>query len=511
MPTNQAAVDIGTNSFHLLVAAVDDSGSFEVLTTEKENVRLGEAPGDIKELEPDAIERGVAALQRFAAIARSFDADIVAVATSAVREADNGADFVRRAAGEAGVHIDVISGMEEARLIHLGVLQALPVFDSQILVIDIGGGSTEMLIGRAGETLVARSVKLGHLRLTQRFFPGGVIADGAIDACRDYVRAYLVSAVTAVKPHGFETAVGSSGTATAIGELIRLRNHGETGNAGLDTVIDAQGLRTLIDDLAASPTPAERLEMVPGLSAKRADVIVAGAILLDELFLAYGIDRMLTSPYALREGVLLDRTDGVEGGVERLSNLRRDSLLRMVAAFDEDEDHVRHATTLALQLFDQLAPLHLMGGFERELLEAAGLLHNVGVFVSHASHHLHSYYIIRNSDRLTGYTEREVEIIAMVARYHRKSSPKSAHERFVALSVDDQVRVRWLASMLRIAIALDRTRAGLVQAVSVTTSDSAVHITATIAPGGDASVELFMAGNRSGLLAHTTSRTVSFS
>ena len=217
---------------------------------------------------------------------------------------------------------------------------------------------------------------------------------------------------------------------------------------------------------------------------------------------------MVTSPYALREGVLLDRTLGIESGSLRLADLRHESLMRMAEAYEEDKPHVVHATELALGLFDQLVPVHGLAPADRELLEAAGLLHNVGLFVSHAAHHQHSEYIIRNSDRLTGYTEREVNVIAQIARYHRRSAPKKSHQRFMALSKPDQHRVRWLAGMLRIAIALDRTRGSIVQTVEVIVDDENLRIVADTGDE-DAAVEVFTANNRSSLLASTAGREVS--
>ncbi|MEM7095902.1 MAG: Ppx/GppA phosphatase family protein [Actinomycetota bacterium] len=503
-----AAIDIGTNSFHLLVAEVGDDGEFSVLTTEKETVRLGEGPGDIRELSPAAMERGIAALKRFAAIAASFDASVDAVATSAVREADNGSEFVERAREEAGIRVEVIPGVEEARLIHLGVLQALPLFDRQLLLVDIGGGSTEFLIGKSGRTLAARSIKLGHLRLTNRFFPNGDITADGIDECRQFVRAFLSPIAASLGPLGHQVAVGSSGTATSIGEMIRLRRTGDTGSPGLDVRIDRDGLEELIAELTQWPSAAERAENVEGLSVRRSDVIVAGALLLHEIFLALDISEMVTSPFALREGVLLDRTHGIEGGTRRLADLRRESLLRMAEDYEEDLGHVEHATRLALEMFDDLAPLHELRLTDRELLEAAGLLHNVGLFVSHAAHHQHSEYIIRNSDRLTGYNEREIEVIAQVARYHRRSAPKSSHPRYMALSKSDQRRVSWMAGILRVAIALDRTRSDLVTSVHATFDDQNIEIRCKVAEGADPSVEVYMANDRSSLLAKVSRRLV---
>lgn len=508
MTTNHAAIDIGTNSFHLLVAEVDEGGAFSVLTTEKESVRLGEGPGEIRELSVAAMDRGIAALGRFRAIADSFGAGIDAVATSAVREAANGADFVTRAWTDAGIDIDVISGPEEARLIHLGVLQALPVFDRQVLVVDIGGGSTELVVGRAGKMLAARSVKLGHLRLTNRFIPGGRVEPGTLEYLRQYVASYLVPVTNALAPLGYQVAIGSSGTANAIGELLRIDRDGHAGSPGLDNPIDRVGLKRLVDQLAGYETAAERLKAHPGLKATRADVIVAGAILLDELFEAFGIETMLTSPYALREGVLLDRTHGLEAGASRLADLRRDSLMSMADAFEEDLGHIQHATYLALALFDALADLHGLGPAERELLEAAGLLHNVGLFVSHAAHHLHSEYIISNSDRLFGYTEREIAVIAQVARYHRKSAPKPSHAGYTALAERDRERVDWLSAILRIAIALDRTRSGAVTAVQVRVGADEIAIECHGPADADRSVEVFAANSRAEMLVSAAERTV---
>ena len=507
--SNHAAIDIGTNSFHLLVATVGRGGEFTVLTTDKEMVRLGEGPGDIRELSQDAIDRGIASLARFKAIADSFDATLHAVATSAVREASNGSDFVARAQSEVGVTVDVISGFEEARLIHLGVLQALPVFDQQLIMVDIGGGSTEILVGKSGRALAARSLRIGHLRLTNRFFPGGEVTKRAAAECRSYVESFLVPVIRDLGPLGYQVAVGSSGTVEAIGDIIRFREHGDAIGAGLDTVITRDALLATIKAVTRWKSPIDRAANVDGLSEKRADVIVAGAILLDEIFAGFSIERMITSPYALREGVLLDRTLGIEMGRYRLADLRRDSLMRMVDSFEEDRSDVQHATELALALFDELAPLHGLNVADRHLLEAAGLLHNVGLFVSHAAHHLHSEYIIRNSDQLTGYTQAEIEVIAQVARYHRKSGPKSSHPAFMALPPADQNRVRWLAGILRIAIALDRTHQRLVGSVDVSIDDVSIVIEPVVSAGSDVSVEVYAANDRSALLAEVSGREVS--
>jgi len=235
---------------------------------------------------------------------------------------------------------------------------------------------------------------------------------------------------------------------------------------------------------------------------------VAGALLLEQLFNQLGIEQMTVSPFALREGVLLDRVHGEEGGFHHLSNIRRDSVLRFADAFEEDRSRVEHVTDLSLQLFDDLKGVHGYSVFERELLEAAGLLHNVGLFVSHAAHHKHSYYLIRNSDRLAGFTNHEIELIAQIARYHRRSGPKPTHDAFMRLTSPDQQRIRMLAGMLRVAIALDRTRRGAITDLRAVVDDDRVTIEVEVADGADSSLELYTARERTALLSEAVERAV---
>lgn len=506
--TVHAAIDIGTNSIHLVVASADVDGGFEVLTSDKESVRLGSGSGDMRELTPEAMDRGVAALQRFRQVADTYDAQIAAVATSAVREAENRDVFLRRVKDEAGLAVDVIAGTEEARLIHLGVLQTLPVFEQQILVVDIGGGSTEMIIGRAAKVLAARSVKLGHIRLTTRFFPNGIVEPGAVDACRAYVRAFLAPATRTLSELGFQVAIGASGTIATAAALIRSLEGAPTSMGLRQADIPAASLTMLVERLASFRTPAERVAGVVGLESKRADVIVAGTILLEQVFERFGVENMTYSDYALREGVLLDRVHGEEEGFHHLNNIRRASVLRFADAFEEDRSHVEHATDLALQLFDDLSELHGYSLFERDLLEAAGLLHNVGVFVSHAAHHKHSYYIIRNSDRLNGFADHEIELIAQIARYHRRSGPKETHADYMALAPEDRQRVEVLAGIERLGIALDRTRNRVVSRLEASVDPRAINVRLVVKPDGDPSLELYTARERSGLLARALERDV---
>ncbi|NBR91949.1 MAG: Ppx/GppA family phosphatase [Actinobacteria bacterium] len=416
-----AALDIGTNSFHLVVAK-PVPGGFEVVTREKEVVRLGHGGGDMKHLSDEAIERGTACLVRLAEIASSHEADVRAVATSAVREAKN-----------------------RSRLIHLGVLNAIGIHDQPMFVCDIGGGSTEVVVGLDDEVLFARSFKLGAVRLTDRFFAATTLHPSAIPSCRAFIRSTLAVVAPEVKELGFEVVAASSGTSETIARLI-LKERGVSEPRSMNRFeFTADEVRAVTQSLASVATIAERVKKF-GLDANRGDIILAGALILEGLVETFDIKALMFSDYALREGLLLD-------------TLQREGLL------DDRPEHSAHVAKLAGKLFDELQETL---GFERDwrrYLEFAALLANVGVVVSHAKHHLHSYYLIRNSE-LMGLTDREIELIAQIARYHRKSVPKPEHAEFSALSPSDQRLVRGLAALLRVAIGLDQLTLGATQVAS---------------------------------------------
>lgn len=505
-----AAVDIGTNSVHLVVARVEGD-RIEVVEREREMVRLGSSAGDMKRLRPAAVTRGIEALARFRQVAAIHGATLRAVATSAVREAANREAFIEQARA-VGVEVEVISGFEEARLIHLGVLAAVPVFDRKVLVCDIGGGSTELVVGARGEVLASRSLKLGAIRLTRRHFAKARLADGAVEACRRDVRTALAPALRQIRRTGFEVAVGSSGTIEAVCRMVVARNAARDGTPAPRTLnnltVSRDDVDRVVRRLVKAPTVKERAR-TPGLDPARADIILAGALVLEQVLHETGATELTFSDYALREGVLVDTWRREHGGsLHHLSDLRRRSVLRLVDQMDEDPAHSAQVARLALALFDATADRHGLGPDAREVLEAAALLANVGLFVSHAGHHKHSYYVIRNSEALTGFTDREIELIAQVARYHRKSPPRKKHEAFAALGRDDQRRVRVLAGILRVAVGLDRNHGARVAEVRCRARGGRLVVEAVPEPGQDIALELFAANARADLLADALGSTV---
>jgi exopolyphosphatase/pppGpp-phosphohydrolase len=488
-------------------------------------VRLGSGAGSFNIIAPDAEARGLEAVKRLASVAATRGAALRAVATSAVREARNREAFLRNVERETGVSVEVISGKEEARLIYLGVLQALPVYERAALVIDVGGGSTEIVVGRAGLPLFATSLKLGHIRLSELYCGAdGFASMEQLEELRRSIRAALADAgvresIAAVadsgqlpQPLGFDVAIGSSGTVEAVaamaaaarqpapasGLLSALTGGGAApsaaGSADLaPPEFTAAELRALVRRLSRARTPAER-RAVPGLPERRARTALAGAVLLEELFAALGIDVMRVSPYALREGAIVDSLTRALPGFTPAVDIRRTSIAALALRFDTEARHrsALHSATLAMQILAGLqAPACDSGVAAPEavrdidaewalLLEAGVTLHSCGLFISHNKHQKHAHYLIRNNDILMGFSPLEIEVIACLARFHRKKLPAKDDPALAALPEEAARRLRVLVAIARVAVALDRRNtARAVASVSVLQDKDAIVLVVT--------------------------------
>ena len=498
-PPNLAAIDIGTSSVHLAIARPVEGARPELLLREKIPVRLGSGASDMKTLDPAAVDRTLEALHNFRSLADAHNAVVEAVATSAVREANDASDFLDRARDEAGIDIAIIAGVEEARLIHLGVLGAVPLAGTEHLVIDIGGGSTEFIVGHDVEPQLLRSLKIGHVRTSNRFFPNGVVDDDSIAGCRTFLRSFVARVAVDAAAVGFDRVVGCSGTFETIAEVVkRRRDHGRSDHSGAVTRAEVDAA---VEVITAARTPDERAA-IPGVDAHRADTMVAACLIVETLMDSLNFAEFTVSPDALREGLVLDRLNArslENDGLLHLSSIRASSVRAVAERYGENIAHARQATDVALRLFDSTIEQHSFGSFERDVLEAASMLHNIGRFVGHGGHHRHSQYLIRNTEHLAGFHEHETNLIALVARYHRKSAPKPSHSEFAALTLRDQQLVRVLAGMLRIGIALDRT-------YRTAASDVVVAITANTlllsVRGDDLDLEVFAANQTKSLLEH---------
>jgi len=489
-----AAIDIGTNSFHLIIVSVKEDGDFEIVDREKEVIRLGEGSGgDIKLIKEDAQLRAIQTLKRFKGIADSHQAIVRAVATSAVRESQNKIEFIKRVFEQTGIEIETISGNEEARLIYLGVLRAVPIFEKKILVVDIGGGSTELLVGEKGNTLYSTSLKLGAVRLTQRFFPNYDIDTDSINACRKLVELELINVAESIKVIGFDLCVGSSGTIMSTGLMIEASKKGKLQDGTILNNYEfiKKDFSVVKDEVLGRKTTARR-KKIPGLDVKRADIIPAGIIILDEIINLFDSKRMTISGYALREGIVIDTLNKTidDRPKLKLNDIRKNSVMNLAKSCSYNLDHCQHVASLALSLFDQLQGVHNLDSVCREYLEYAAILHDIGYHISASNHHYHSFYIIKNSE-LLGFNENEINIIAHTARYHRKSHPKLSHEDFIALPDKTQMIIKKLASILRVTDSLDRIHKKVVKSLNVTVTNDKVILKLEKEKGTSLEIELW--------------------
>lgn len=467
-------MDIGTNSVRLLLVRFNPNHSFTVLTDQKEVVRLGEGEFHRNILQPEAMRRAGLVCRNLAQLARARGAEsVVAVATSATREAENRAVFVRHLQRSAQIDVRVISGKEEARLIYLGVSSGANIGSKQALFIDIGGGSTEVIIGDQQQYEFLDSLKLGAIRMSGMFFRPdevGPVPPARYARIQRYVRTRSVRTLQRLKQYRTDLAIGSSGTIMNLAEIaIRLAFKRSLKK---DDVVTRDQLRNVVALLCS--LPLEERRKVPGINPDRADIIVGGAAILETLMQELNIPEISVSERGLREGLPIDYLSrGDNAHLFEQMSFRERSVLELAQRCGVDESHARQVLRLAWELFDSAREqgLHNLGEWERELLEHAALLHDVGSFLSYNNHRTHSYYFIRNAD-LLGFDQTEIAIIANVAMFHHKAFPRpKEHPEFAELDKRAREIVRVLCVLLRIAESLDRSHSGAVKDVDLRTVD----------------------------------------
>jgi exopolyphosphatase/guanosine-5'-triphosphate,3'-diphosphate pyrophosphatase len=470
-----AALDVGSNTVHLVVVDGRADGTFTVVGRERDTLRLADAAYPSMLLPEEAVRRLVASVARMRAVADGLDAGAMAgFATSAIREARNGLDVLGRVREQTGVTIAVLPGVEEARLTYLAARRWTAFSARRLLVVDIGGGSLEVAAGEGERPELARSLPLGATRLTRRFVRSDPVDPEELVALRVHALALLGPLADQLRERPWDIVCGTSKTFRNLGEVARALPGAPTpphefGFAGVDghtaPILTREALNVVAGYLA--DTSAKDRSRLTGLDPLRAGNVVAGSQVAALVMQAFGLRELVLAPWALREGVILEalaRLDHTEPPGAAAPRLR--SVLDFARRHAWDEPHCRQVTALALSLFDQTADLHGLGPAERELLEAAGLLHDVGYAVAQSSHHKHSLYLIRNAD-LDGWSERERLLVANVARYHRKALPSARHGDYMALADADRVLVRRLAAMLRVADGLDADHFQVVEEVRV--------------------------------------------
>lgn len=497
-----AALDVGTNSIHLLVARVDADGHVDALDRSKEMVRLGDSAfkGVIA---PDAFARATECIRRFRGQAERAGVDaFIAVATSAVREAENGGDFVRVVRDETGIELTVIRGEQEARLIYLGARAALNLAGKKALIVDIGGGSVELIVGDAREAHYATSLKLGVLRLLDLFPPSDPITPDQRMRLAEQLHRALEAPTAAIRRIGFDLVAMTSGTARAVADLIPTTSQDKPRTVAFKDVF-------ALEEKLCALTAAERSRL-PGLDARRVDSIVPGVILVRSLLEVVHADAYVLCEAALREGLVADYAARNGPGIQLIDeypDLRRRSVVRLMRRCNANQAHAEHVARLALDLFRGLRPLHGLANADGELLEFAALVHDIGFHIAASKHHKHGAYLVENAD-LQGFTADEVQLLSQVVRYHRKATPKEAHAPFAALPAATKQKVRVLAALLRLADGLDRGYAQLVRSVRCRIGDKAVEV--TLSATSDAELELWGARRKKDLAEEVFDRKLKF-
>jgi exopolyphosphatase/guanosine-5'-triphosphate,3'-diphosphate pyrophosphatase len=472
-----AAIDIGSNSIRLLVAEAQPDGTYRILDDEKRTTRLAHGLAQDGRLHPGAVQQSLEALTRMKAIAEGYNVEHFAViATSAVREAANREEFLDQVQQRLGLRVEVISGIEEGELSFASAVRHFDLKNTNAIVVDLGGGSSELIFAAKGVVEAIYSLPIGAVRLTEGLVNSDPLSDDDFRRLKKRVRKCVVERVgePVFVP---QVMIGAGGTFLALANMSMRRRGKVPANSG-GYELDRGEVRHILDHLRALPLRERRA--VPGLNADRADIIVAGVTVIERLMKFLRVNRLLINDQGVRDGVLLRLIGQVFPAEVRPGDNGADPLFgvrQFAAACSVDQRHPEHVTRLAGQLFEQLqGPLGLPAE-ERLILEAAGLLHEVGYLINYERHHQHSYHLILHGN-LRGLSSRQRELVANVARYHRGSRPKRKHDNFARLTTAEQETVRRLSALLRLAGALDRTHTEAVQGLRCERRDGEVVLIA---------------------------------
>jgi len=452
------AIDVGTNAVRLELARALPDGSLETLHQERDPVRPGEGVFATGSIPPEVADRLLSTLRRYGALCRRDCARVRAVATSAIREARNGSDIVKRALDEASLELEVVSGREEARLICLGVLHGMPP-RSRSLVIDIGGGSTEVALARGEQPTDLWSIAVGAMRLTEMFGTSARVSPARLSLVRSYAAEAFREGLPRSHPLP-SLAFGSSGTINALISFAASKGRSAT----------RKEITKATEHLADMGIEERRRHFDP----RRAEIVVAGAVILEAALAHLGLSALTSVDTGLRNGILVDL---LRRSARQSPNDREaaQGALNLGRRFDFDERHATKVGSLAVALFEDLADLHRLPFSARRLIQAAAILHDIGNAISVHKHHKHTHDLIANAD-VPGYTDRERELVAIVARYHRRSTPHRKRADLAHLSHTEVITVRKLSALLRLANALDASHQQPVHSMRATERNGSVTL-----------------------------------
>jgi exopolyphosphatase/guanosine-5'-triphosphate,3'-diphosphate pyrophosphatase len=469
-----AAIDIGSNSIRMLAAEVHSGEPMQVLAASRQVLRLGASVFRAGRLSPEAIDAACAVLATMADEYRRHEVIAVrAVGTAALRDASNRAEFLERAGGVLGTPVEVISGLEEARLIHLGVASSWPNAGHRIMITDIGGGSTEMIVSEGSRIVEAFSKPLGAVRLTELFLKNDPPDPREIQRMRRYIQERIAGPAARFSASKIDRMIATSATAAATVCAVNRVRRTKRDEADRRPATAAQ-IRRLLRDISTQNLLGR--QHITGIGPRRAEIIVAGVAVLHEVMEQFKLPRLFYSSAGLREGIIADLAHRKVGhDVARLDPDQRRVVQSLGTRYGMSLPHVRRVAQLASMLFAGMQPLHQLAPVNGQLLEAAAYLYNIGHFVNEARHHRHSYYLVMNSD-LPGFSEPERVIIANLCRYHRKSAPQLSHEGFQALDPESRGIVSRLVPLLRLAVALDQSQEQRVERVEAFVRPASVEV-----------------------------------
>lgn len=501
-----AAIDLGTNSFHAVLVDIYPDGSFRTVDKLKEMVILAEK-GMENKLSEEAMQRGLDAMKRIKFLCDSMHVEeIIAFATSAIREATNGGDFIQRMKAESGIKVRAISGSKEAALIGLAVQHSIALSEELVLMVDIGGGSVEFILGNNEEFLYSQSLKLGVARMAAKFVSHDPISKEEIKALKKYYKQELGELSEILAKHQVRTIIGSSGTMENIGAMIANRNS-HTANMSLnELVFDVSEFKKFYKDFIQ--LDRKEREDISELDEKRIDIINPGMVLVKYLIKEFNIEEIKISEAALRDGMILDFIKKERPKLDLVANYpepRKRSVHELLRKCHWMENHSRHVAVMSLQLFDAFQKDLKLEEGDRELLEYAALMHDIGYYINYRKHHKHALYIIRHAD-LRGFTEDEINIMAHTARYHRRTVPKKRHYLYKQLSKKLRKRIEKLAALLRLADGLDRSHYQNVQELEIIKSSEKIRLQITTL--GEPELEVWGGLRKADLLKDITGKEI---
>ncbi|RME91648.1 MAG: Ppx/GppA family phosphatase [Candidatus Hydrogenedentota bacterium] len=485
---NIAIIDVGSNNIKLEIHHVDSHGNHELLLKEKVPARLGHQVFITRKLAKQNVEEALEGLKHFAKLIKAKQCKkVIALGTAALREAE-AASFLKQVQKKTGISIQVISGVEEARLVYQGVRGSTSLGEEKFLLIDIGGGSTEISIADGSKPYFLQSLRLGTVRLKELFDSDDKNLSRKL--MEKYIDKVVEPFLQEILSFGVKRAILTGGTARNVASIIKEKWGKVEEKKGL-TAISPKEVSKLADYLHT--LQVHEIETLPGLDPQRADIITEGTILLAKLLESFRIKEALVSPRGLRDGALVDY---IERKLERKfykskqKDIRKEAIFYLCKKYHINKKHAKQCANIAISLFEKMPQAEKFPDNAKDILYGAAYLHDIGLFINYSEHHKHSYYIIENTD-IPGYTPKEKHLLALVSRYHRKSAPKKSHSEHQALSTEEQDLVYFLAAILRIAIALDKSAKSVVEDVDVITPTKEEMQVLLYTGGKDCTLELW--------------------